>query len=398
MSKFLNIIAVICLFMIASMNLYAQDVLITKDGEVKQVYGVEIGPSSVFFKLENKADASIQSIERSKVFMLKYADGRKMTFDGEAPIQNTAPSSASPAASATTIGVPDEARNTAILNGINNNVVTYSDDAKKGKKAKRFFCQFRATPTSVFANKDVEIAFNAASVSPFAGNDEGLWDRVIEVTVKNKTSRTVFVDLGNSFFIRGGESTPYYVPTATSNTTGTNSGVAVNLGGVTNALGIGGAAGQIAQGTTVGGGKSSATTTTVYSQRIVAVPPMSSKKIGTEYLVPFNTNFYKGAVVSEKSTNYRGSQYHRMDVECDMGQVFNWTENNSPIKWGSFVSYSFDEGFSSSAYLKSDFYMFQLIGYPKPNGVRGKISHLNKCFNGLTGATLFFNAAGGSIW
>ena len=54
----------------------------------------------------------------------------------------------------------------------------------------------------------------------------------VQITLRNKTDKTLFIDLGNSFFIRGKESSPYYIPTSVSNTNGSSQGVSVNAGSV----------------------------------------------------------------------------------------------------------------------------------------------------------------------
>ena len=43
----------------AGISASAQDVLITQEGDVKKVYDVEVGPSTVFYKEADKADALI---------------------------------------------------------------------------------------------------------------------------------------------------------------------------------------------------------------------------------------------------------------------------------------------------------------------------------------------------
>ena len=102
--------------------------------------------------------------------------------------------------------------------------------------------------------------------------------------MKNKTSRILYVDLGTTFFIRLGETICFYTPSSTTTSHGKSGGAGVNLGAVTGALGIGGVAGNLANGVNVGGGTTSSTTSTTYSQRIVAVPPMSSIELTPQYL------------------------------------------------------------------------------------------------------------------
>ena len=59
----------------------AQDVLITQDGELLNVYELEISSNAVFYKTENKTDAPIQRIDKGKILMIKLKDGTKYKFD-----------------------------------------------------------------------------------------------------------------------------------------------------------------------------------------------------------------------------------------------------------------------------------------------------------------------------
>ena len=63
--------------MMTGVSASAQDVLITKDGDVKNVYEVEVGTNAVFYKSEDKADAAILRINKTDVYMIKRKDGTK---------------------------------------------------------------------------------------------------------------------------------------------------------------------------------------------------------------------------------------------------------------------------------------------------------------------------------
>ena len=60
---------------VAAMTAAAQDKLITTDGDVYVVYNVEVTGSSVMYTTTNSATADIQKIEKSKVLIIKRPDG-----------------------------------------------------------------------------------------------------------------------------------------------------------------------------------------------------------------------------------------------------------------------------------------------------------------------------------
>lgn len=62
-------------------NMNAQDVLITQDGELLNVYGLEISDNAVFYKTEDKTGAPIQRIGKEEILMIKRKDGTKYKFD-----------------------------------------------------------------------------------------------------------------------------------------------------------------------------------------------------------------------------------------------------------------------------------------------------------------------------
>lgn len=94
------------------------------------------------------------------------------------------------------------------------------------------------------------------------------------VTIKNRTNKTLYNYLANSFVITCGEAHVYFVPTAKFVTSGTSGDVGVNVGALANAAGIGGTLGTIASGVTVGGSTTKQNTTKTFSQRVIAIPPI----------------------------------------------------------------------------------------------------------------------------
>ncbi|WP_337943252.1 hypothetical protein [Prevotella sp.] len=67
--------------LMAGVSVSAQDVLITQKGDVKNVYDVEVGPSTVFYKEEDKADAPTLRIKKADVIMIKERTVRSMTWE-----------------------------------------------------------------------------------------------------------------------------------------------------------------------------------------------------------------------------------------------------------------------------------------------------------------------------
>ena len=256
---------------------------------------------------------------------------------------------------------------------------------KKGK-ANAIFCAFAISENSQLFNDEVSLNLEWGNVdyytsakNPTYYSNYSASEQAIVTTIKNNTERTIYVDLGNSFFIRGDQATAYYTPSATSVSSVSGSGVGVNAGAVAGALGIGGTVGKLAGGVNIGGGSSSTTTSVTYSQRVVAIPPMSSKKLDYQFL--FDGYSCNGLVVSRISKWYpifpefvfkdeNGKKY-----DYQVGETHYYTEKDAPLRFSVQVSYSYTEDCTSIKSMRVNMYARQILGFKS-----GKVN-----FNGTWG-------------
>ena len=321
------------------LHVQSQDVLITKGGDVMTVYDVDVSNASVFYRLENNEQSSIKKMDKAEIFMIKRPDGSKLTFDEASAAAPASSDAAVPAQLATASGGisnPDVERNRQLITEINTAKADLIDDEQSDKTAYWSFVNLHVDENSVLANEDVEMSLMTENVYWGGGS--------LYVTLKNKTNKMIYLDLGNSFFIRGEESIPYYKPTSTASSSGGSTGGALNLGGVANALGVGGALGSIASGMTVGGKKDKSTTTVTYAQRIIALPPQSSKKLDT---YSFRSEGLSLGLSSEMKK----------------GETRIFKKGDLPCKWGVYITYSFDESMSVTDNLSASLYVGKIIGY-----------------------------------
>lgn len=72
------VIPILLLFFSIATN--AQDVLITKEGDIIQAYELELSNSSVYYKA-SEDDSSLLKIAKKDILMIKYKDGRKVIID-----------------------------------------------------------------------------------------------------------------------------------------------------------------------------------------------------------------------------------------------------------------------------------------------------------------------------
>ena len=357
----------------------AQDLIVKKDGSVIQAKVTKIGTSEVEYKKWSNQNGPQYSISVADILAINYQNGEKETFEnvgagssqaakseavGQQSIVQVKPEDLSPEA---------KAANDALIAKYNAPVeldITKKQKEKFGKKLFTSSAVYGIKNNSIITNDDIEIGFVTGSLKQKKKTEPAKWieehdyyDQALLLRVRNKTNRTFYIDLGNSFFISMGQATCYYVPSSTTTTHGASSGGSVNLGAVTGALGIGGVAGSLANGINVGGGSTNSTTSTTYSQRVIAVPPMSSVNLPPQY-------FYgkeERTVTKGLFQNKCGEMYIAFPKDSEKGLMrfgdrYSYTADNSPLQFSCVIAYSTDETCLSTKSITSFLYLRELIG------------------------------------
>ena len=381
--------------LIGSVSAFAQDVLITQEGDVKKVYDVEVGPSTVFYKESDKADAPTLRMKKADVIMIKKKDGSKYDLGNGGNAVSSVSSAAVQQASSPVVSIvsaESQSRNNEIIDRANNfNPEYIGKDTKKD--CDRVFCIMGYGKDSKLVNDELEIECLLGQIDVPNGTRGGLQglmsngavkegvyfggfkdyysNPAFKLRLKNKTNKTLYVDLGNSFIMRNGVATAYYVPTSTSTSSSSSSGAGVNLGAVAGAVGIGGALGTLAGGVNVGGSSTSGTVNTTYSQRVVAVPPMSVKELDNQILFPKSGKLLDGFCVD----NYRPNNWlpafsfaTKTEGYYMNGETHDFSESTSPIKFAFFVSYSDNEACQNERNLSFNLHLRRMIGFAKSSG------------------------------
>lgn len=356
------------------------NVLFLNRGEMLVIYNVSVSKNEVSYQLKDKKKEPYVKIPKSEVFMIRNSDGTTTLFNDSyqekknRPQQVSRPQNITPKASpiaqtgqqatetSPTIS-PQEttlSKESSDEDFIANQQAlakwnTFPMDAGKEKKKRAPFlcCVLRPDQDSHIADRNVELAFHGA-------NELLSWRNEVNfvLSVKNKTNKTIYLDLGNTFFIRGEQAVAYYIPTANSSTSGTNTSVGVNLGAVAGAMGVGGTVGKLANGVNVGKGSSNYNTTVTYSQRVIAVPPMSKKDLDAMEIRRMNPK------MPSPTGDY-------LPKELDLGTTLNiggsmvCQEGQFPVTFGSFLTYSFTEDIQEPKLLQAKYSIRKIIGVPE---------------------------------
>ena len=337
----------------------AQDVIITKDGDAMKVWGFEVSNSAVFYRESAKKDAPIKRMKKSDLLMIKYQDGRKEVIGDDSKDSSSNTASTQQESTSINQAIASEINEERIA-AYNNQKVSWKEKPKAKNNYLFSYCKLNIEEGSVLESDEVSITIETGeyddkgqytSISHSANN------QVIKVNARNKTNKTLYLDLGNTFFIRGGEAEPYYIPTATSEYGGNTTGASVNLGAVAGAMGIDGSIGKLANGINVGGASTKGTKTTVYSQRVISIPPMSSKSLEPHLFFPINYNIFP-MIMSYEALKNTFTTTSILDLQ--QGDMIHWNAHNSPIHFSFFLSYAYDEQCDNVKTMKTDIYVTDL--------------------------------------
>lgn len=377
----------------------AQDLIVKKDGTVIQAVVSKVGTSEIEYKKWSNQEGPQYSIAITDILAINYKNGEKETFENvtNGNGQTTKEGIAEPQdiiqVKLENLSIEAKTANDALIAKINEPVellIREKDKKDVGKReANSAVACFGASSNSILCNEDIEICVETGkfykenskrpaqwekggvvSYDSRGGYIRGILNPAIQFVVTNKSSHTVYIDLVNTFYVNMGQSQTFYVPSSTTTSKTSSSGAGVNLGSVTGALGIGGVAGNLANGVNVGGESSTTTTNTTYSQRIIALAPMSSISLPPQYFLgnepkKIMKGFYYG--LWKFTYSYLYCAYINFSPESQgnqmmLGDHYVYTESNSPINFSFFLTYSKVENGTGAKSLSSKFYLKDLFG------------------------------------
>lgn len=333
----------------------AQDLIVKKDGDVIQAKVLKVGSTEVEYKKWSNQDGPLYSIEIGNILAINYQNGDKESFDNvSAPTSQPAANLSTPT-SPTEIPVKPAEDNVNLLSLYNNQFVEPSELNQKDKLAKFYYPVWGITSQSVISDENLTISFKKRYFNPNEPKKRNVIGYVIKV--QNKTNKNLYIDLANSFKVDGqGNSSPYYSNMTITTNTSSGSGVGLNIGAVTGALGVGGVLGTLARGVNVGAGGSHGTSVTESQDRILIIPPQATVTL------PFQKKVVKNdiKIIPEKlcfNMLIKGFpvKQHEFKVMYD--------ENNSMVKNRRIITYSTTPDFSTYSRLNIEFYLKAVLGF-----------------------------------
>ena len=151
----------------------------------------------------------------------------------------------------------------------------------------------------------------------------------------------------------------------------------LNMGAVTDALGIGGAVSTLASGVNVGGHKGNSTIVEHQMDRFIVIPPKGKALLSKDdYIDKKGKDIITGV-----------SEYFSLSFGDLLRNEFReFTEESSPEKWNYVITYSTTPDFSKINYLHFGLYLKDVMGAITMNGLY--LRELNKIFKTRSSKTI----------
>ena len=317
----------------------AQDIIVKKDGSTILAKVIKVGDKEIEYKKYQSTSDRLYSISTSEIMAINYEDGEKDVFKGSAStVQETEQENNDPKF----VQVPVSADNANIIERYNKDYTI----GKKWKLSKKIISSclgvFGISKNSIMANEDIEISIVRRD-----------FDFRYIIMIKNKTDKFLYIDKANCFRVSPTENFCYYNSgTQVSSNHGSGMGASVNLGGIANAIGIGGTAGTIANGINVGGAKNQSTTKTYGQQRVIVLPPHQQISLAEDKWI-------------EKQQLERDEYYAFTTMpKIHKGETLFFDNQNSIFTINYVICYSNNQNFTEYSTMNFQLYLKQVFGTP----------------------------------
>lgn len=329
------------LMLLSVTSVFAQDVIVKKDGSTILSKVVEIGTTEVKYKKFSNQNGPTYSILKSDIQAVNYENGEKDIFtnDQQPSLQETT-------SNTQIIIAPSAADNAEIISRYNR-IYEHGKAIKDLKSQAKFgLCILGVGEESVLSTEDVVVEFRQDPHIVRYKTKNIPYYSIIKsfyLQLHNKTDNIIYVDLGSTFRIMAdGSSKVYYDNSQTTISKGGGSGASVNLGAIANVAGISGALGTLANGVNVSGGNSASSSKVYTKQRIISIPPHGKVPLDKLHRELVKYHVFKSS--DEEIISY--GEYLSLSFKkgempyIQKGEKFFYQEKESPYHADYLITYS----------------------------------------------------------
>lgn len=333
MKKIIILISLISISLIG----YTEDIIVFKDGKIVRAKIFEISSTDLKYKKVSNLDGPMYAIKTNEILSVAYENGDYDYFDNSNStelIHNNGQLEISP-----------DSNNIIQIQRYNAETpIRDNKSVNDNKIVDYFIAVWGVHSESIISSKDVEISLEWNN----AWNDYiSSWHQY-RIRVKNKTNQILYIDLANTFktyvlFDGSTNSEAWYDSTIYGTTDNSGSGLSLGLGSVANVLGIGGFVGTIANGIGVNSGKGNGASASYQMERILAIPPHSSK-----YLPSHRGKKDKYIYTYDEDLNlYYPDKSFKNELALKKYELRQYGYDESPLKRSYYITYSTKADFSN---------------------------------------------------
>ena len=354
MKKLLFVLSIMC-----SVNTQAQDVIVKKDGSTILSKVLEVNPADIKYKKYSSQNGPTYTINKSEVMSINYENGDSDKFNEKEQIASQQQTSGG-------IAKPLEPANSAHIEFYNKRDAGFIPKKSNNKKADCWIGFLGIDECSVMASDKLEASIFQRIGGCLLNSDEfhlHPFNGHFYIQLENKTNKTLYIDLGNTFRVDdSGCYKVYYDTKQITITHGSGNGAGLNVGSVASVLGIGGTVGTLANGVNVGTNKTNSSSTTYSMQRIIAIPPKGKTILEQcEYEQVKGIKLYKLENFVYRSY-CEGFNYTPLSVNVKNGEQKNYSFIDSPRTYRYTITYSEAEDFNTWEALTVNAYIKSLMG------------------------------------
>lgn len=394
-----RLILALVVFPLIANAAFSQDLIVKKDGTIIKSKVQEIGTSEVKYKKWPGKSGPQYSILISDILSIQYEDGEIEKFDNTTKA-NDVPND-------NKVHYTKLSSNNSDLIDLYNKKCSITGEIKSnGKQAKSAYLLFGVSTNSELSHEDIEVSFVRKIEKHLQGTSKdrknGYCDYVVNyIFITNKTNKVIYVDRANCFRSVDKSTLPVHVYYDQSKhlsvSENSGSGASLGLGAVANAVGVGGVVGKLASGVTIGGGSSATSTTSYGNERVIAIPPRTSRALSEQKQIEFGNDGYRYVDQAEKFL-YLDSSELPISSNINTGQILEYDESNSPLKFNYTITYSTNQEFTETGTMNFSIYVMQVIGTHlwnrllfKPTSDEEKESYGDKSFYQLSHLDKYLN-------
>lgn len=343
-----------------AMCINAQDVIVKKDGSTILSKVLEVNKTDIKYKKYSNQNGPIYTVDKSEIMAINYENGDKDDFSAyvienkKSDMETKGYYKSSPSINNESIIASYNINHSSLL-------------INKGKKSKGCFVILGVGDNSILSDDNVEIELSHYDYSALGFENIFKYRRCqecdFEIIIKNKTDRTIYVDLGNTFRILNDKSyVPFYNGEQTTISSGGSSGVSLNLGSIASIAGLGGAIETVAGGVSVGGSSNRGFSQTFSKQRILSVPPKSSASLGK---CSWKHPNGRGNIRMSSAESLSLSNMSLVKKYLKAGESYIYDYSISPFYRKYLLTYSTLMDFSNYTTLNVDLYLREIIATDK---------------------------------